>query len=64
MSLPGGNLFRAFLHILFYEKPDSTRMFNPESRYGLNEKNGDGRSLNNTDSEDVRQINRCKSPVW
>ncbi|MDP3397317.1 MAG: site-specific DNA-methyltransferase [Methanoregula sp.] len=49
-------------HILFYEKPGGTRTFNLESRYGLNEKNGDGRSLNNTDREDVWQINREYKP--
>ena len=49
-------------HILFYEKPGGKRTFNLESRYGLNEKNGDGRSLNNTDREDVWQINREYKP--
>jgi len=49
-------------HILFYEKPGGTRTFNLESRYGLGEKNGDGGSLNNTDREDVWQINREYKP--
>jgi site-specific DNA-methyltransferase (adenine-specific) len=49
-------------HILFYEKPGGRRTFNLESRYGLNEKHGDGRSLNNTDREDVWQINREYKP--
>ena len=49
-------------HILFYEKPGGTRTFNIESRYGMNEKNRDGRSLNNTDREDVWQINREYKP--
>jgi len=49
-------------HILFYEKPGGRRTFNLESRYGLNEKNDEGRSLNNTDREDVWQINREYKP--
>ena len=49
-------------HILFYEKPGGRRTFNPESRYGLDEKNSDGRSLNNADREDVWQINREYKP--
>ncbi len=49
-------------HILFYEKPGGSRTFNIESRFGLNEKNSEGRSLNNTDREDVWQINREYKP--
>lgn len=49
-------------HILFYEKPGGTRTFNLESRYGLDEKNGDGSSLNNIDREDVWLINREYKP--
>jgi site-specific DNA-methyltransferase (adenine-specific) len=49
-------------HILFYEKPGGKRTFNLESRFGLTEQNGDGRSLNNTDREDVWQINREYKP--
>jgi site-specific DNA-methyltransferase (adenine-specific) len=49
-------------HILFYEKPGGRRTFNLESRYGLGEKHGDGRSLNNTDREDVWEINREYKP--
>ncbi len=49
-------------HILLYEKPGGKRTFNLESRYGLGEKHGDGRSLNNTDREDVWQINREYKP--
>jgi site-specific DNA-methyltransferase (adenine-specific) len=49
-------------HILFYEKPGEKRTFNLESRYGLNEKSEDDRSLNNTDREDVWIINREYKP--
>lgn len=49
-------------HILFYEKPGSKRTFNLESRFGLNEKSEDERSLNNTDREDVWIINREYKP--
>jgi site-specific DNA-methyltransferase (adenine-specific) len=49
-------------HILFYEKPGGRRTFNLESRYGLHEKTGDGRSLNNFDREDVWIINREYKP--
>ncbi len=49
-------------HILFYEKPGARRTFNLESRYGLNEKDEDGRSSNNTDREDVWIINREYKP--
>lgn len=49
-------------HILFYEKPGGKRTFNLESRYGLNEKSEDERSLNNTDREDVWIINREYKP--
>ena len=45
-------------HILFYEKPGGKRTFNLESRFGLHEKNAEGRSLNNFDREDVWVINR------
>ncbi len=49
-------------HILFYEKPGGTRTFNLESRYGLDERNGENRSLNNYDREDVWVINREYKP--
>ena len=49
-------------HILFYEKPGGKRTFNLESRFGLNEKSEDERSLNNTDREDVWIINREYKP--
>ena len=49
-------------HILFYEKPGGNRTFNLESRYGLEEKNVDGCSLNNSDREDVWLINREYKP--
>ncbi len=49
-------------HILFYEKTGSKRTFNLESRYGLNEKTIEGRSLNNFDREDVWIINREYKP--
>ncbi len=49
-------------HILFYEKPGGKRTFNPESRFGFCEKDGDGSSLNNTDREDVWIINREYKP--
>lgn len=49
-------------HILFYEKPGGKRTFNLESRYGLNEKTDNDRSLNNADREDVWIINREYKP--
>jgi site-specific DNA-methyltransferase (adenine-specific) len=49
-------------HILFYEKAGGKRTFNLESRYGLNEKTIEGRSLNNFDREDVWIINREYKP--
>ncbi|ACL16277.1 DNA-methyltransferase [Methanosphaerula palustris] len=49
-------------HILFYEKPGGRRTFNLESRFGLVEKTGDGRSCNNADREDVWVINREYKP--
>jgi site-specific DNA-methyltransferase (adenine-specific) len=49
-------------HILFYEKPGDKRTFNLESRYGLHEKTTEGRSLNNSDREDVWIINREYKP--
>ena len=49
-------------HILFYEKPGGRRTFHPESRYGLTERDEDGRSPNNTDREDVWVINREYKP--
>ena len=49
-------------HILLYEKPGSRRVFNTESRYGLSEKTGDGRSPNTSDREDVWLINREYKP--
>jgi site-specific DNA-methyltransferase (adenine-specific) len=49
-------------HILLYEKPGSRRVFNTESRYGLSEKTGDGRSPNTSDREDVWPINREYKP--
>jgi site-specific DNA-methyltransferase (adenine-specific) len=49
-------------HILFYEKPGGKRTFNLESRYGLNEKTENDRSLNNYDREDVWIINREYKP--
>jgi site-specific DNA-methyltransferase (adenine-specific) len=49
-------------HILFYEKPGGKRTFNLESRYGLHEKTKEGRSLNNSDREDVWIINREYKP--
>jgi len=49
-------------HILFYEKPGGRRTFNLESRYGLADKDGRGRSLNNADREDVWAINREYKP--
>jgi len=49
-------------HILFYEKSGGKRTFNLESRFGLNEKSEDERSLNNTDREDVWIINREYKP--
>lgn len=49
-------------HILFYEKPGGRRTFNLESRYGLQEKTVNGRSLNNFDREDVWTIHREYKP--
>lgn len=49
-------------HILFYEKPGGERTFHPESRYGLAERDDDGRSPNNADREDVWAINREYKP--
>jgi site-specific DNA-methyltransferase (adenine-specific) len=49
-------------HILFYEKPGAPRTFNLESRYGLDEKDEDGRSFNNADREDVWMIRREYKP--
>ena len=49
-------------HILFYAKPGGKRTFNLESRFGLSEKNGNSRSLNNADREDVWIINREYKP--
>jgi len=49
-------------HILFYEKPGGRRIFNLESRFGLGEKTGEGRSCNNADREDVWFINREYKP--
>jgi site-specific DNA-methyltransferase (adenine-specific) len=49
-------------HILFYEKPGGRRTFNLECRFGMGEQHGDGRSLNNTDREDVWLINRKNKP--
>ncbi|OPY35690.1 MAG: Modification methylase MjaV [Methanoregula sp. PtaU1.Bin051] len=49
-------------HILFYEKPGGNRTFNPESRFGFNEKDANRNSLNNTDREDVWLINREYKP--
>ena len=49
-------------HILFSEKPGGRRTFHPEARYGLTERDEDGRSPNNADREDVWVINREYKP--
>ncbi len=51
-------------HILYYEKPGKKRKrtFNLESRFGLEEKDEAGGSLNYQDREDVWQINREYKP--
>jgi len=49
-------------HILYYEKSGSNRTFNVESRYGLSERNFEGRSLNYKDREDVWEIKREYRP--
>ena len=49
-------------HILFYEKPGGKRTFHPEARYGMGERGEHGRSLNNSDREDVWVINREYKP--
>ena len=49
-------------HILFYQKPGGERTFNLYSRYGHNEKDEKGGSLNYQDREDVWIINREYKP--
>lgn len=49
-------------HILFYEKPGDKRTYNIESRFGKNEKEDSGGSLNYQDREDVWVINREYKP--
>jgi site-specific DNA-methyltransferase (adenine-specific) len=49
-------------HILFYEKPGGRRTFNLESRFGSDEKDESGGSLNYQDREDVWVINREYKP--
>lgn len=49
-------------HILFYQKPGTDRTFNLYSRYGHNERDSDGGSLNYQDREDVWIINREYKP--
>jgi len=49
-------------HILFYEKPGGRRTFNMETRYGMGEKDAEGRSLNNLDREDVWVLPREYKP--
>jgi len=49
-------------HILYYEKPGRKRTFNTESRFGLREKDRDGRSENYRDRLDVWEIPRKYKP--
>ena len=49
-------------HILYYQKPGGERTFNLESRFGLEEKDPEGGSLNYQDREDVWIINREYKP--
>jgi len=49
-------------HILFYQKPGAERTFNLYSRYGFDEKDEKGGSLNYQDREDVWEINREYKP--
>ena len=50
-------------HVLFYERPGpGRRTFNVESRFGLQERDGLGGSLNYQDREDVWVINREYKP--
>lgn len=52
----------AHYHILFYEKPGGRRVFNLESRFGLDERTGDGGSMNYRDREDVWAMPREYKP--
>ncbi len=45
-------------HILYYAKPGGNRVFNTECRYGFDERDDEGGSLNYQDREDVWIINR------
>jgi site-specific DNA-methyltransferase (adenine-specific) len=49
-------------HILYYEKPGGSRIFNVESRFGLQEEFETGRSKNYCDREDVWIIPRQYKP--
>lgn len=49
-------------HILYYAKPGAERTYNLEARYGLDERDPSGRSLNYRDREDVWVINREYKP--
>jgi site-specific DNA-methyltransferase (adenine-specific) len=49
-------------HVLYYAKPGGERTFNLESRYGGDEREPDGSSLNYQDREDVWMIPREYKP--
>ncbi len=49
-------------HVLYWARPGGTRTFNLESRYGIEERNENGRSLNYLDREDVWTIGREYKP--
>ncbi len=49
-------------HLLYYAKPGGDRVFNLDCRYGQQEKDAAGRSLNYRDREDVWVINREYKP--
>jgi len=49
-------------HVLYYFKPGGEHIFNTYSRFGQNEKNRSGKSLNYQDREDVFIVNREYKP--
>jgi site-specific DNA-methyltransferase (adenine-specific) len=49
-------------HILYWARPGGARTFNLEARYGIDERNEDGGSLNYLDREDVWVIGREYKP--
>ncbi len=49
-------------HVLYWARPGGVRTFNLECRFGLEERNGNGGSLNYLDREDVWTIGREYKP--